>query len=370
MASPLELLGINPQTGLGGIVTGMNTQEAFDLDQQQGLQKLFNAQQQRQLNEVQMQKDLLGLDTARQTQASDIAAANAGNEAKVGAAGLAKMQQFGERVTQLGGAMKQMPVEQRQAYLQNLAQQVPGIAKDPTFMALMNTDPNMLPQELEKTGRNILLQTGEQQRASALTQQKDDAAMAREQAGNAAALERTRISEAGANGRAAMSESRAMQLARFNAETQKDLRRMDIDAGKYANKRAGTDPGSMLMKAGGSYEKTATMYQIMANQSKDPDEKAEYQQYANDFYNRRTEDQLARVTPGMTIDPVTQQMVPNLPMGARGVAPVPMQQSAPTQAAPQGVEQAVKAAGWSYEPQQYNYRIDPNTGRAQRQKRN
>lgn len=368
MASPLELLGINPQTGLGGIVTGMNTQEAFDLDQQQGLQKLFNAQQQRQLNEVQMQKDLLGLDTARQTQASDIAAANAGNEAKVGAAGLAKMQQFGERVTQLGGAMKQMPVEQRQAYLQNLAQQVPGIAKDPTFMALMNTDPNMLPQELEKTGRNIMLQTGEQMRASALTQQKDDAAMAREQAGNAAALERTRISEAGANGRAAMSESRAMQLARFNAETQKDLRRMDIDAGKYASKKAGTDPATMLMKAG-TYEKTASLYQVLANQTKDPEEKAEYQAYADDFYRRRNEDQIARVAPGMTVGP-DGNVMPNLPMGARGVAPVPMQQSAPTQAAPQGVEQAVKAAGWSYEPQQYNYRIDPNTGRAQRQKRN
>lgn len=333
MASPLELLGINSQTGLGSNLQNIFTQEAQDLEQQTGLQRLLSAQQKQQA-------DALALDTARQTQAGEILATNAKNQTAVGQAGLDQMQQFGERVTQLGGAMKRMPPEQRQQYLASLAQAVPGIAENPVFQSLLNVDPNLLPGEIEKAGRDILLQTGQQMRASALRAQQDDAAMERQSAGDAAAMERARLAESGANGRAAMGDSRAMQLELLRQQGAERLAKMNNEAGRYNTKREANDPANIAAKLG--YEKGSVYYTVQAAQTQDPAEKMLYQNLADNFREEHIRSRTAGVTPGMTIDPNTGSIVPNLPMGARAPAATISPQAPP---AVTGLPQGTKDNG-------------------------
>lgn len=345
MASPLELLGL--QNGLGPAVTGLQQFEQNDLANQSALADTLYKQQQTANQAIAGQQAQFDLDQARKLGPSAVQAGIAGNEAKVGEANIAKQQQLGEMINQIGSQLDKVPPQQRTQMMQAMAQRVPGIAKDPTFQMLMQTDPNQLPNALKQVGTNILMQTGDQMRKQALQKQGEDARMAQ-----------ARMEQAAATGRTAMGESGAMARERFRAEQNAALEDKRIAAGKYDKRAQARDPNFIISSAK-NYQEAATKLYNAAAGSDDPMEKAELTARARDMEQRALSQATAAVKPGVTIGP-DGQLMPNLPMGAtqggRSINPP----------ANTDIRSAVEASGGRYEPDKYDYRINPETGKVQR----
>jgi len=327
MANPLEMLGIG-SNGLGAAVTGLQALQSQDLQQQMGLADLAAKQQAAQQAQLQMAKDQLGLEEARQLSPSKVAAGIAGNESAVGEGQLKKQQQFGQMVGQMGQAFERIPPAQRQQYLQQMAQRVPGIAEDPTFLSLMNTDPDDLPLALRKVGNDILLNTGDQLRSLQLQKAKDDAAMAR-----------TQVSEAGANSRESAGNAAALERTRMQIEANKDIEQKRIDAGKYNKKDVMADPASAILKYGP--EKLSAMALYEASKADNPEEKAYWNQLGAQAASLGSQFRSAGATPKQVIDPNAPGGIGQVnPYGQQGVDPftsLPQsQQAAPIPGLPQG----------------------------------
>lgn len=242
MATLQDMLGINAQTGLGPVMSAMNSQRDSDMQYDRGLAQLSQMQQDQQLKGLQYQREAATMD-------SDIAAANAGNMNKVMGANADRYNQFGQFASQLGDQISQLPLEQRQQALGQIGQMIPGMGDQAIFQQLMSMDPALLPDALKTLGGKIAMGTNEFQQGSAMQSQKDDAAMERTQADNAAAMSRA-------------------QLSAGNAMAIEQLR---ISAGKYNKKDIMTNPSEAILKYGP--EKLAAMALYEASTTDNPKEK-------------------------------------------------------------------------------------------------
>lgn len=323
MASPLELLGINPQTGLGTNLQGMYTQQADDLAQQQGLSQLATDALNQTGKGIANQAAQLQLGTDTATQGSTIAAKNSANTTQLGTDKLTQIQNAGQLMINHADAINALPPDQRHAYVANLASQVPGIENTPQYQSLMSTSPDLLPSTLKSMGQNIVLNTGEQLRAQAIQAQKAQDALTLGKQSNDAAMARTQVSEGGANSRNAANINSQMQIAQLGVnkasqlETQRandamnlesakgtmamQLHQMDIDAGKFNRNKAATDPNYLLDQTKGDPTKAATVMTLMASTEPDPDKRAYYAGLSNKFQEIANLHATAGRSPGITI---------------------------------------------------------------------
>lgn len=302
MATLYDLLGVNAQTGLGPIMTAMNSQRSADMAQERGLAEIAQMQQAQKLNDLKYQRESATL-------GSDIAAANAGNMNKVMASQAERYNQFGQFATQLGDQLSRMPLEARQQALSQVGQMIPGMSEQATFKHLMSLDPALLPDALKTFGKEISLGTNEFQQGSTLQSQKDAAAMARTQADNAAAMQRA-------------------QMAAGNAMALEQLR---ISAGKYNKKDIMTNPSEAILKYGP--EKLAAMALYEASTTDNPQEKALWQRIGQESAQLGGYFRASGATGAQTLDPSSPTG-----LGHRdpyGMQPPPVFNQPPAQAATQ-----------------------------------
>lgn len=305
MASPLELLGL--QNGLGPAMTGINQLEANENARQMELMDMYMKQQQGQGQSLANQKAAFDLSQAQAAGPSALQATIAGNEEKVGASQLAKQQQMGEMINQIGGQLERVPPEQRMQLMQAMAQRVPTITKDPTFQMLMQTDPTQLPNALKQVGTNIMLQSGEQLRKQQLQTQGEDAR-----------FKIASMQEGGANARAAAGRDNDMRMLQERLASQEKLERERIDAGKYQKRQSGVQ-GLMDVAGKAGYEKAATAAMILANDKDASEEdRAFYRGVANEFATANERQKAAGGYAKPTLDP-------NSPTGLGTIDPYGMQ---------------------------------------------
>lgn len=339
MADLYDLLGVSKSTGLGPVMTAMNSQRTSDMDAEKGLAAIYESQQRSQAANL---DNLM----KQRTMESEIAATNAMNENKVMTSQADRMNQFGQFASQLGAQLSRMPLEQRQQAFSQIGNMLPGMAENDIYQNLLNMDPALLPDALQTLGGEIASGTSEFIRDTQMQGQKDDAAMARTQADNDAAMARTQAG-IGAN---------------FGLE------RMRIDAGKYQKRQGGV---ATLMDIAGKagYEKAATAAMIMANdQDASESDRVFFRNMAEEFAQANERARSAGATGAAVIDP-------NSPTGIGRVDPYGQQNNpifagGQQQPAPQsgGIEAAVRASGVEYDPQNYDYRIAPD-GSVQRKRK-
>ncbi|UCR75305.1 hypothetical protein vBAfQDWS535_18 [Alcaligenes phage vB_Af_QDWS535] len=272
MATLQDLLGVNSQTGLGPIMTAMNSQRDADMQYDRGLASIAQMQQDNMLKNLQYQREY-------NTLGSEIDAINAGNANKVMASQAERYNQFGQFAAQLGDQIGKMPLEQRQQALAQVGQMIPGMSDQAIFQSILNGDPALIPDALKTVGHQIATGTGQFARDTALQSQKDDAAMARTQADNAAAM-----------ARAQMSASNAMALEQLR-----------ISAGKYNKKDIMANPSEAILKYGP--EKLAAMALYEASTTDNPQEKALWQRIGQESAQLGGYFRASGATGAQTIDP-------------------------------------------------------------------
>lgn len=342
MASLMEMLGVN-NTGLGSAVSGIEALEQSELNRAKSLADLMTARQAQQSAAIQQQRDALTLERERALNPSAIEVGLAENQGKLGKEQLMKLQQLGERVSQTSSLFEKIAPEQRQQYLQQMAQTIPGIANSPEFQQLLSVDPANLPMALSKLGNDIMLRTGDQLRAMEKQKAADDAAMARVQA-----------QEAGATSR---------QQALF--AHQMALEQERIAAGKYDKASILKDPVAAIYKMGP--EKMASVALFEMQTSTDPAEKEKWRVIGQGASQLASQFRSAGATPQPMIVPGQGLTVQDVygRTGAYDPFATGFNQPQATQN-DQQIRQAVEAAGVKYEPDKYEYRINPQTNKLQR----
>jgi hypothetical protein len=322
--NPMDFMGVNNQTGLGPILTAMNSQRQSDLGNEQGLASMFQQQQAGHAQQLQNMENFM-------TAGGRIGAVNADNQNKMGASYLQRYEQFGQIINQLADSMEQMPPEARQQTMQNIAQGIPGIGDQPMFQQLLNTDPQLLPVALKRTAQGIVMNANQTVREREAQSQKDSGAMARTQTEQSGAMARAQLSEQGAYGRAAMSDANAIQRTQMGIDAQRDLEQMRIDAGKYTREKAQQSLEQALINAD-SWEKRAvalTTAGQLAAQNGDQQGAQQYFQLANEAQQQVLDQRTASATPATTL------------VGGQ-----------PAQVAPYGITRPPSIGGYGAQPQQ------------------
>jgi len=163
----------------GGALEAVNDQMKYNqnyrtLDQQYNQDQAMNplrVQHQQGLNDEQAAR-LPGLVGQSQTQAAQGQVDSAGVNDKIAVNQSNAMEQmnknqleqlngYAQKASQIGAALEHVPVEQRQATLQGLAQQYGIQTNHPLFQSLLSIPPEQLPQKLAEIGGNMALTTND-----------------------------------------------------------------------------------------------------------------------------------------------------------------------------------------------------------------